>query len=168
VVSGLLGISRKENKYEFETLSLNESIRSALSLVNHDLVRRSIAVELDLQEDLPEISASKTHLQSVWINLLVNSMDAIDKENGRIAIRTRYAESQFLVTFEDNGKGIPAEYLNRIFEPFFTTKAAGRGTGLGLAVIQRVIKEHQGEIGIQSHAGHGVKISISLPDIHRG
>lgn len=168
VVSGLLGISRKENKYEFETLSLNESIRSALSLVNHDLVRRSIAVELDLQEDLPEISASKTHLQSVWINLLVNSMDAIDKENGRIAIRTRYAESQFLVTFEDNGKGIPAEYLNRIFEPFFTTKAAGRGTGLGLAVIQRVIKEHQGEIGIQSHPGHGVKISISLPDIHRG
>ncbi len=95
-------------------------------------------------------------------------MDAIDKDNGRIAITTRYTDRQFLVTFEDNGKGIPVEYLNRIFEPFFTTKAAGRGTGLGLAVTQRVIKEHQGDIRIESHPGQGVKISISLPEIERG
>ncbi|MEN4010648.1 MAG: ATP-binding protein [Bellilinea sp.] len=167
VVSGLLGISRKENKYEFEPLSLNDSIRAALSLVNHDLLRRSITVETKFQDDMPEIIASRTHLQSVWINLLVNSMDAIDKEKGHITVATRYTERQFLVTFEDNGKGIPAEYINRIFEPFFTTKAAGRGTGLGLAVTQRVIKEHQGEIHIESRLGQGVKISISLPDIYR-
>lgn len=168
VVSGLLGISRKENKYEFEPLSLNESIRSALALVHHDLVRRSIEVVTDLQEDMPSLIASKNHLQSIWINLLVNSMDAIDKENGRIAITTRYAERNFTIVFEDNGKGIPQEYLSRIFEPFFTTKAAGRGTGLGLAITQRVIKEHQGEIRIESQLGQGVKITITLPDIPRG
>lgn len=168
VVSGLLGISRKENKYEFEPLSLNESVRSALALVHHDLVRRSIEVVTDLQEDMPSLIASKNHLQSIWINLLVNSMDAMDKENGRIVITTRYAERNFIVTFEDNGKGIPQEYLSRIFEPFFTTKAAGRGTGLGLAITQRVIKEHQGEIRIESQLGQGVKITITLPDIPRG
>jgi two-component system NtrC family sensor kinase len=168
VVSGLLGISRKENKYEFEPLSLNESIRSALALVHHDLVRRSIEVVTDLQEDMPALIASKTHLQSIWINLLVNSMDAMDKENGRISITTRYAERNFTVIFEDNGKGIPQEYLSRIFEPFFTTKSAGRGTGLGLAITQRVIKEHQGEIRIESQLGQGVKITITLPDMPRG
>lgn len=168
VVSGLLGISRKENKYEFEPLSLNESIRSALALVHHDLVRRSIEVMTDFQEDMPSLIASKNHLQSIWINLLVNSMDAMDKESGRIAITTRYADHNFTVIFEDNGKGIPQEYLSRIFEPFFTTKAAGRGTGLGLAITQRVIKEHQGKIRIESQPGQGVKITISLPDIPRG
>ncbi|MEW6503830.1 MAG: ATP-binding protein [Chloroflexota bacterium] len=168
VVSGLLGISRKENKYEFEPLSLNESIRAALALVHHDLVRRSIEVVTDLQEDMPSLIASKTHLQSIWINLLVNSMDAINKENGRISITTRYTERNFTIIFEDNGKGIPQEYLSRIFEPFFTTKAAGRGTGLGLAITQRVIKEHQGDIRIESQLGQGVKITITLPDIPRG
>ncbi len=168
VVSGLLGISRKENKYEFEPLSLNESIRSALALVHHDLLRRSIEVVSDLQEDMPSLIASKNHLQSIWINLLVNSMDAMDKENGRIAITTRYADGNFTIIFEDNGKGIPSEYLSRIFEPFFTTKSAGRGTGLGLAITQRVIKEHQGDIRIESQIGQGVKITITLPDIPRG
>ncbi len=168
VVSGLLGISRKENKYEFEPLSLNESIRSALALVHHDLVRRSIEVITDLQEDMPSLIASKNHLQSIWINLLVNSMDAMDKENGRIGITTRYADRNFTIIFEDNGKGISPEYLSRIFEPFFTTKAAGRGTGLGLAITQRVIKEHQGDIRIESQVGQGVKITITLPDIPRG
>lgn len=168
VVSGLLGISRKENKYEFEPLSLNESIRAALALVHHDLIRRSIEVATDFQEEMPSLIASKNHLQSIWINLLVNSMDAMDKEQGRIAISTRYDERNFTVTFEDNGKGIPPEYLSRIFEPFFTTKAAGRGTGLGLAITQRVVKEHQGDIRIESQVGQGVKITITLPDIQRG
>jgi len=168
VVSGLLGISRKENKYEFEPLSLNESIRAALALVHHDLIRRSIEVVTDFQEEMPSLMASKNHLQSIWINLLVNSMDAMDKDDGRIAITTRYAEHNFTIIFEDNGKGIPPEYLSRIFEPFFTTKAAGRGTGLGLAITQRVVKEHQGDIRIESQPGQGVKITITLPDIPRG
>ncbi len=167
VVSNLLGLSRKEKKYEFESLSLNDSIKSALSLVQHELVNRSVRVQLDLQENIPDLIASKNHLQGVWINLIINGIDAINHSDGQISISTRYSDQEFRITIADNGHGIPKEQLTRIFEPFFTTKIAGRGTGLGLSVCMRIIKEHHGNIQVDSQPGQGTKFSITLPELHK-
>ncbi len=165
VVSNLLGIARRESEYEFETFSLNDNIQSAVSLVRHEVINRSIELALDLNKSMPEIIASRTHLQGVWINLLVNAMDAIDHPDGKITIATRYLDKQFIVTFQDNGRGIPKENLTRIFEPFYTTKVAGRGTGLGLSLCLRVIKEHGGDLVVDSQPSQGTTFSIYLPDI---
>jgi len=167
VVSNLLGIARKEQKIDFEPISLNETIENALALVHHEVAGRDIDITLDLQQNMPEIVASKNHLQGVWINVLVNCIDAIDKPKGLIKVVTQYVDKLFKVIFTDNGKGIPQDQLGRIFTPFYTTKMAGKGTGLGLSVSQRVIKEHQGTIQVESLVGQGTKFTVILPDIPR-
>lgn len=167
VVSNLLGIARKEQRIEYEAFPINETILSALSLVKHELTNHSITIQTDLQENIPEIIASKNHLQGLWINLIINSIDAIDKPDGRIWITSQYKDQCFKVCIEDNGKGIPEDQQARIFEPFFTTKGHGKGTGLGLSMCIQVIKEHLGNIQIESRPEKGAKFIVTLPDINR-
>lgn len=162
VVRNLLGIARKE-KYEFVPIDLNETLRNALALVQHALVGRPIRVQLDLSDDMPPVVASHDQLQGVWINLLLNAIDALDKPVGEISIASRFTRGQFQVTIMDNGKGIDEDHLARVFEPFFTTKSPGRGTGLGLSVCLRVIKYHGGDILVQSQAGNWTRFTVTLP-----
>ena len=165
VVRNLLGIARKEN-LEFEPIDLNETIKSALSLIQHELLKRPITVKLTLKEGLPLVMASRDHLQGVWINLFLNAidaMDATDRQEGLLSISTEYQDSLFTIIIADNGKGIEQEKLNRIFEPFFTTKSIGRGTGLGLSVCLRAIKQHQGNIQVDSTPGEGTRFIITIP-----
>lgn len=162
VVRNLLGIARKE-KYEFSPIELNESLQNALALVQHALVGRPIRVQLDMAEDLPSVVASQDQLQGVWINLLLNAIDALDKPNGEISISSRYIRGQFQVSIMDNGKGISEDHLGRVFEPFFTTKSPGRGTGLGLSVCMRVIKHHGGDILVESQLGSWTRFTVILP-----
>jgi signal transduction histidine kinase len=91
----------------------------------------------------------------------------MDHANGQIFISTRYSKNEFRVVIADNGRGISQEHLSRIFEPFFTTKVAGRGTGLGLSVCYRVIKEHQGTIQVESQPGSGTRFTVILPNLVR-
>lgn len=167
VVNNLLSLARKEENDEFGLLSLNETIRSALTLVNHEIKSHSIDVQLDLDENIPPMMASENHLQGVWINMIVNGIDSIDRPGGIISISSRYSSNEFRVIIADNGNGIPQENLSRIFEPFFTTKVSGKGTGLGLSVCNRVIREHQGSIQVESQSGSGTRFTIILPDLNR-
>ena len=162
VVKNLLGFARKE-QYDFERIDLNETIHNALSLVQHEINSRSINIILDLNTHLPLATASKDHLQGVWVNLIMNAIDAFDKKPGEIFISTKFNDDKFIISVIDNGKGISQEKLNRIFEPFFTTKSAGRGTGLGLSVCHRIIKKHGGLISVESRVNQGTKFTISLP-----
>jgi two-component system NtrC family sensor kinase len=162
VVRNLLGIARKE-KYEFSPVDLNETLHNALTLVQHELVGRPMQVNLDLQDKMPRAVASQDQLQGVWINLILNAIDAIDKEAGEISISTRFTGTEFQVTFKDNGKGISEDHLSKVFEPFFTTKSPGRGTGLGLSVCMRVIRHHGGNILVESQAGQWTRFTVSLP-----
>jgi two-component system NtrC family sensor kinase len=162
VVRNLLGIARKE-KYEFEPVDLNETLHNALSLVQHELLGRPIQIYLNLDDDMPTILASQDQIQGVWINLLLNAIDAIDKETGEISVSAGFSGNQFQVEIIDNGKGIPTEHLSRVFEPFFTTKSPGRGTGLGLSVCMRVIRHHGGMIQVDSQPGKWTKFTVTLP-----
>jgi signal transduction histidine kinase len=172
VVRNLLDFARQE-QYEFQPTDINASLRSALELVGHQLRIADIRVYEDLAADLPPVLVSRDHLQGVWLNLLLNARDAVT-QTGRVELKpclwvgSGLSEDGFLaVTVRDNGVGIPADRLNRIFEPFFTTKDPGKGTGLGLSTSYRVIKQHGGDIQVDSELGAGTIFTVLLPAVEQ-
>jgi signal transduction histidine kinase len=114
---------------------------------------------------------SQDHLQGVWLNLLLNARDAVTQKTmtdvePRTWVATRMKDNRFIeVEVRDNGVGIPSDQINHIFEPFFTTKDPGKGTGLGLSTSFRVIKQHGGEIQVDSEVGVGTTFRVLLPAI---
>jgi two-component system NtrC family sensor kinase len=165
VVRNLLDFARKE-QYNLADTDINETVQRALALVQHELIARSILLDFHPAKNLPLIMASSDHLQGVWTNLLLNAIDAIgsqENNQGRLTVTTKRVGGEVRVTMADNGKGIPPERLNRIFEPFYTTKAPGRGTGLGLSVCHRVIKQHGGHMLVNSTIGVGTEFTVVLP-----
>jgi PAS domain S-box-containing protein len=162
VVRNLLDFARKE-EYALSLTDLNETIDLAIELVRHEIMARGVRLEFTPDPDLPPLLASPDHLQSVWLNLLLNAIDSLDKSPGEIKIITRTQTGEVQALVSDNGKGIPADRLTRIFEPFYTTKAIGRGTGLGLSVSHRVIKQHGGRISVESQMGVGSIFTVSFP-----
>ncbi len=162
VVRNLLDFARKE-EYRLRPTDLNETLELATELVRHELLARSVILEMDLDPDLPQILASSDHLQSVWLNLLLNAIDSLDKSPPKIGIASRKLNNELLISISDNGKGIPPENISRIFEPFYTTKAPGRGTGLGLSVSHRIVKQHSGYFRVDSRIGEGSTFTVVLP-----
>ena len=165
LVNNLLKFSRQED-YSFEPTDLNASIEDALSLVAYQLERDNIHVTKEFQANLPLISTSASHLQTVWMNLLLNARDAIPKgKTGQIQIATRISKDRRSIEalFIDNGSGITPEALSRIFDPFFTTKPQGKGTGLGLYISNVVIAHHHGTLQVQSQEGKGSTFVVTVP-----
>jgi two-component system NtrC family sensor kinase len=162
VVRNLLDLARKE-KFEFQPTDVNETIRKSLELLQFEIAKRSVDLVFEPAADLPLVRASQDHLEGVWINLLTNAMDAMRNGHRHIQVTTRLVGSEVHVIVADSGEGIPREALPRIFEPFFTTKSPGEGTGLGLSVVHRVIKQHGGMIHVDSQAERGTQFTVALP-----
>ena len=162
VVHNLLSSARKE-EFEFGQVDLIESIQSALMLLSHEYISRDIKISFDRSYDMPCISASGNHLQSVWMNLIMNAIEAIGDTPGKIDISSQYDGSNFIVKIQDNGSGIPDEYIGQIFEPFFTTKHNQGGTGLGLTSVRRIVQAHNGQIMVESEEGKGSTFTVVLP-----
>ena len=162
VVRNLLDFARKE-QYSLSITDINETLRRALELIQHEVVSRGARLEYQPTPDLPAILASPDQMQSVWLNLLLNAIDSLDKSPSEIKITTAKVGDEIHIAVSDNGKGIPAESLTRIFEPFYTTKAPGRGTGLGLAVSHRIISRQGGHIRVESQMGAGSTFTVVLP-----
>jgi two-component system NtrC family sensor kinase len=161
VVRNLLDFARKE-EYRLVLTDVNETIQRAIELVQHELSKRAIHLIFEPDPNLPRLLASRDHLSGVWLNLLLNAIDAIDRD-GTIRVGTRLSAEKLYVTITDSGSGIPPERINRIFEPFYTTKAPGRGTGLGLSVCHRVVRQHGGSIQVNSQEGVGTEFTVELP-----
>lgn len=163
VVENLQSMVRKE-KFDFQRMDLNESIQNALMLVSHEFMSRQISIRFTPGTGMPLIVASGDHLQGVWINLLMNSIEAIDDVPGEIKIATLFDNGKFYIEIKDSGAGIPEEYLDKIFEPFFSTKKARHGTGLGLSLAKRIIQAHDGQILVESAPSQGTRFMIILPE----
>ena len=133
---------------------------STLTLVEYQTKGR-IAIERDYGE-LPRVDCRPNELNQVFMNLLVNAIQAIDGE-GRITVRTRPNGDEVTVEIIDTGKGIPPEKQARIFDPGFTTKGVGVGTGLGLAIAHRIVQDHGGRIEVESAVGNGTTFRLRLP-----
>jgi PAS domain S-box-containing protein len=164
IMRNLLDFSRAE-QFEFMETDLNHSLEEAVSLMEVEIRRTNIAVSLELEPNLPPVWASPDHLQTVWINMLLNARDAIEgaQREGRIRIGSALEDGRFVVQIADNGIGIPDKEINRVYDPFFTTKPPGKGTGLGLFTCYRTIQRHGGEIHISSQVGVGTTFEILLP-----
>jgi len=143
-----------------QLLSVNECIETALRFVWHQVKHKAEVIK-DYGE-LPQIRGYPRELSQVFMNLLVNSAQAIEKK-GVITIITRKEGEEIIVKVKDTGKGIPREHIPRIFEPFFTTKEGGVGTGLGLSIAYRIIEHHKGRIEVESEVGKGTTFIIYLP-----
>jgi signal transduction histidine kinase len=126
---------------------------------------RKISVELDLAPSLPTTVLDPGQFQQVFYNLIRNAYQALPGENGRITIRTRVNDYEYVISIEDNGSGISPEHMGAIFEPYRTTKASG--SGLGLLIVRRIVREHGGEIAIESEENQGTRVIIHLPRTER-
>jgi two-component system NtrC family sensor kinase len=162
VVRNLLDLARKEH-YDFTPLDVNENIRKALTFMQHEFTNRSIELSFEPGADLPKVIASQDHLQGVWLNLLSNAIDALEEGRRLIRVATHHSSNEVQVIITDTGKGIAPQNLLHIFEPFYTTKGPGFGTGLGLSVCHRVIKQHGGSILVESQLGVGTQFTVVLP-----
>jgi len=159
IVRSLRNFSRLDEA-EFQKADLHEGIDSTLTLVQHKLKGR-IEVERNYG-DIPEIECYPNQLNQVFMNLLVNSAQAIEGK-GRITIDTSQDNGSVVLRFSDTGKGIAPEYMDVLFDPGFTTKGAGVGTGLGLSISYNIVEKHAGTIEVKSEPGQGTTFTIRLP-----
>lgn len=148
-----------------ERADIHEVLQETLRLIEPELESRHIAVELDLAADMPSARIDAGQFQQVFYNLIRNAYQALPSEGGRIFIRSGFNEYEFMVSIEDNGTGISPEHMGAIFEPYRTTKASG--SGLGLLIVRRIVREHGGEISIDSQENHGTRVVIHLPRAER-
>lgn len=148
-----------------ERQDIHALLHETLRLLEAELESRKVSVALDLASSLPPATLDPGQFQQVFYNLIRNAYQALPGENGRITIRTRVNDYEYVITIEDNGTGISPEHMGAIFEPYLTTKASG--SGLGLLIVRRIVREHGGEIAIESEENHGTRVIIHLPRAER-
>jgi signal transduction histidine kinase/ActR/RegA family two-component response regulator len=150
---------------EKKPTGLNAVVEKTLSLLEHSLRSDNIEVVKDLAADLPDVLADFHQLQQVLTNLITNAQQAMsaDKGRGRLALRTTASNGVVVLEVADDGPGITSEALPRIFDPFFSTKKQGRGTGLGLSVSHGLIRDHGGELRVETQVGQGTTFQVILP-----
>lgn len=164
VIKHLRIFSRSEGP-GLKPIDLNRVIKDSFLILREILSKHAVETVFDLGP-LPKISGNPTRLEQVILNLASNAKDAM-AEGGTLEITTRTIESGGLrfarMSFKDTGSGIPENIKDRIFDPFFTTKSVGKGTGLGLSISYSIIKEHNGDISVESEPGKGTTFHITIP-----
>ena len=154
----------RPSKPQLHPENINTVVEEAVRFFAPEIQDRDIVVEQELRSDLPLLELDRDQMKQAFYNVIKNSFDAM-KRHGVLHIRTDRDDTHVLITFADTGGGITAENLSRIFEPYFTTKATG--TGLGLLIVRRIVREHGGELSIESSEGKGLTLTIRLPYIDR-
>jgi two-component system NtrC family sensor kinase len=163
IVKGLLDFSR-QSEVTVEALDVNTVLQDTLALVARQAAFFNVEVVRNLGAQLPPVTGDRSQLQQVFLNLLVNAVQAMD-ERGTITITTLSTpdRSGVEIRMADTGCGIPAADIDRIFDPFFTAREGGRGTGLGLAIVYGIVTQHRGHIDVESTVGRGTTFTIRLP-----
>ncbi len=172
-VKSLLSFTRQP-KPQLRSLEVNEVLEELIHLSEPWLLARNVKLSANLSQDLPPVLGDSTHLQTLFLNLITNALDAMPR-GGVLTIKTHQIPAPsssegrgcLEVSIADTGIGITEESKKRIFDPFFTTKKMGEGTGLGLAICEKIIKEHSGRIEVRSEVGKGSTFFISIPTYER-
>lgn len=152
------------DKTPISDVDVEKGIDVTLRMFQHQL-KHGFEVKREFAGNLPKIPANGSELNQIWTNLIDNAIGAMNSQNNGekiLRVRTVLEPEDVLVEFTDNGPGIPAEIRGRIFEPFFTTKPVGEGTGLGLDIVQRIVRTHQGSIRVDSGPGR-TTFQVRLP-----
>lgn len=159
IVDSLRRFARLDQS-ERGTVDLREEIENTLTLVQHELKGR-VRVHKSFA-DVPALSCYPNQLNQVFMNLIVNAIQAIEGE-GDVYVDLRAADGAIVVEVRDTGTGIPPQHLAKVFDPGFTTKGVGVGTGLGLSIVHRIVEDHRGRIEVASELGHGSTFTVELP-----
>jgi signal transduction histidine kinase len=144
--------------------NVNTIVEESVRFFAPELQDREIVVEQELRSDLPLLQLDRDQMKQAFYNVIKNSVEAMHR-HGTLRIRTDLADTHVIVRFVDTGGGMSAENLSRVFEPYFTTKASG--SGLGLLIVRRIVREHGGELSIESSQGEGLTLTIRLPFIDK-
>jgi len=161
-VRNLLDFTRRSRPVEM-AVAVKDVVERAVRLVDNELALAHVDLDLVVEEHLPPVQGDARSLQQVLVNLLVNAIQAMP-DGGKLGVKAATTDEGWLrIDVSDTGHGIAPENLDRVFDPFFTTKDPGEGTGLGLSVSYRIIKEHKGRINVSSQVGTGTTLSIFLP-----
>ena len=163
IVSGLLSFSR-ESPREYKDIDLNEVLEAVIALTRHKMELRNIDLISYLYPELLMIHGDGHELQQCFLNLIFNAIEAMP-QGGQLSIISKLerAKKNVRVEIVDTGYGISRENLDHIFDPFFTTKEQGEGTGLGLSIVYSVIKNHRGNIKVNSKVGEGTSFILNFP-----
>jgi signal transduction histidine kinase len=170
IVRGMLDRTRPEAAV-LKPLDLNGLLSRIFDATAPELELRGVRLKEELQPDLPPVYGDADRLQQVFINLVNNALDAMP-DGGELLVVTKSEGNSdipaaILVEFRDNGCGMTDELRSHIFDPFYTTKELGRGTGLGLVVVRQVVREHGGEIEVESVRDRGSVFRLRFPSLFR-
>ncbi len=150
----------RPSKPQLHPENLNAIVEEAVRFFAPQIEDREIVVEQELRSDLPPLELDRDQMKQVFYNVIKNSFEAM-KRRGILRIRTDLDATHVTVSFTDTGGGMSAESMGRVFEPYFTTKSTG--SGLGLLIVRRIVREHGGEMALESNEGEGLTLTIRLP-----
>ena len=143
-------------------VSLNQAVKNALRLAQTTLRTSDVQVDLALEPDLPEFEGNLQSIEQIVLNILINAIQAIDHDHGRISIQSGHQlkDGRNFIRIADNGRGVSKQIADKIFLPFVTDKLASGGTGLGLSVSHSLVQAHDGEIEFESRPGEGTTFQV--------
>lgn len=166
IVQDLLAFSRRSKPHQRANININSIVSSTVNLISHKLKLMNVEIELHLDEQLPTIHCDSSQMQQVLINLIMNGAEAAQNHpEARVRVSTRLTGhgDEFVLEVQDTGDGITPEHMAKLFTPFFTTKGEGKGVGLGLAVVYGIVKDHGGDIDVDTTVGKGSTFRVTLP-----
>ena len=161
IVKNLSGYVRPANTHDLEQVDVNEKLSEAVSMVERSLLSDRVEITKDLNP-VPRISAKPEEIQQVFFNIIRNGTQAINGK-GTVEITSVHDGGQVQVRIRDTGVGISAEHLGKVYDPFFTTKDPDEGEGLGLYIVQQIVKKYEGTISLESEKGKGTIVTIQFP-----
>lgn len=160
IVKDFLSFARV-NRKSWESFNLNELLREVELLCKKEFERKGIDFYLHLPKEEIFFYGDADGIKQILLNLLLNAYQAVNGREGQVHLKAENSDKKIKIVVEDNGEGIPSEILSKVFDPFFTTKP--EGTGMGLAIVHNIVKEHQGDIKIFSFPGKGTRVEVTLP-----
>ncbi len=163
IVENLLNFARNSQGL-YQATDVNEALEEIISIISHTLEINNITLHTSFSKGLPLVRGDRRKLQQVFLNLVINAMDAMP-EGGVLEISSSIQRDEVIITVRDSGCGIKPEHKDRIFDPFFTTKPEGKGTGLGLSISYGIINNYGGSIEFNSEEGRGSTFIIKLPRV---
>jgi two-component system NtrC family sensor kinase len=163
IIRGLLDFSRQK-KPDKTLCNINQLLQGCISLVEKQALFQNIEIVMNLEDNLPLVILDPSQVERVFLNLIINAAEAMDG-NGRLTLATKHNRHKRSVEIkaQDTGHGISEDNKSKIFDPFFTTKETGHGVGLGLAITYGIVKEHKGNISVESELEKGTTFTVSLP-----
>ncbi|GJL79238.1 MAG: hypothetical protein NPINA01_22270 [Nitrospinaceae bacterium] len=162
IILNMSGYTRSSEMDQMRDININERMEASIEMALMASYSNDIHIEKKFSQPLPLIKAKPEEIQQIYVNIIRNAVQAMEGK-GELTLTSIQDNGKILTTIEDKGPGIPQEYLSKIFDPFFTTKDQGKGTGLGLNIVHRLVNKYGGTISVDSKIGEGTKFSISFP-----